>query len=184
MRGVVRFIAVAVLVALTVSRLAAADPTQTPDDKDPGIAYALSIGGALAPIAIAAISADVSLSGNTTGGVTGLVVAGAGMIFLPSAGHWYAGRTWTWGLAMRLVGATVLTASIVNGIECEDCGEHTAGKILDVTSLALVVGGVVYDVATVGGVVRRWNDKHRVRSTPTVMPVGNGGWGFGVVGRF
>ena len=184
-----RFIAVAVVVGfvtLAIARPALADPLALPpppvqpDEKDPALAYILSVGGALVPIGIVAASAG----GDDTRAAQGVLFAGAAMIFLPSAGHWYAGQAWTWGTAMRAVGAGALSLQLAYYINCEDCSEHTAGDVVSVASLALMVSGVVYDVATSGAAVRRWNDKHRT-VVPIPAPVRMAsGWGVGVVGAF
>jgi hypothetical protein len=180
MRGGVRFIVVAVVVAVAVSRAAAADPTQPPDDKDPAIAYVLSVGGTLAPFAIGAIAYG---NGDENAPTRVLVLGGLSMMFLPSAGHWYAGQAWTWGTTARVAGAATVALLGLYYIACEDCDPHTGGTILGVTGAALVVGGVVYDIATAGTAVHRWNDQHRGALTPTVVRTGTC-WGVGIGGTF
>ena len=62
-------------------------------------------------------------------------------------------------------------------------GMGPTDMLLHVGAGAIVLVGQALDIGTAGPAVDRWNHAH-VDVMPTVMPMGEGGYGAGVVGRF
>ncbi len=177
-------VAVAVLSALTfATRLALADDS-APEPKDRGTAIALSAGGTLASVALVAIGAGAH---NGALGAAGLISS----LVTPSAGEIYAGRLATPGLILRVASAGVGVAGLLEAFKCfgmESGCTHDAG-LADGLLVAGGIGfatGVLYDIATAGSAVDEYNQRLRLRVTPTVIPTASSGpaIGLGIGGSF
>src|SRR5690349_18212270 len=78
-------------------------PTSSPPKKSRIVATALAIAGTAAPIALLA-AADRS---DGSARIAGAIVSVGGMLLLPSAGHWYAGKPGSIGMGIRSAGFAV-----------------------------------------------------------------------------
>jgi hypothetical protein len=187
-----------VLAILLGATPALAQPSMTPPSepmplsaplhpKSEKTARAYSVGGALLGPALIVIGeslddgeGDDSLSGGLilVGGVIGLLG--------PSAGHWYAGKTFTGGMGLRVLG---LATSMVGAFMLIDCSfdedsrcNGNAPVLLMLGGAASYVIGTIWDVATADDAARAWNARHAdVLVTPTAMP---GGAGLALTGSF
>jgi len=140
-----------------------------PPDRDENTALWLSLGGTLGSYALifggAAIAQEVPAAGALASvGLVGTLVA-------PTFGHWYGGKGFTRGFALR-IGAVGLgfTALVVAFSGCSisfghddqeedpNCGQgETAGALLGLTALGLWIGGTVDDIIQAPKRVRRRN---------------------------
>lgn len=157
------------------------------NEKSPGTALILSLGGTVAAFAIGGVANENALLGTASG---------LGVWLAPSFGHWYAGDGWTTGLTYRMAGGAAMAAGAIWVLsECslghdnnggDDCGEP--GFALIIGGAAAFVGGMVYDIATAPGAARRHNERQRQRVmqyqyavTPTI---GGDRVGLAIGGRF
>ena len=152
-------------------------PSMTPlpaveDQKDPGTAVLLSLAGSLAPVVIVGAAIKGSSGSQDNGGIA-LLAAGT-VLFLPSAGHWYAGRFFTPGMITRGAGITVVALSIGLLI----ASEGNSGENLFWAGAITTAAGVVIDIATAGHEAERYNDSHRTRMKPVAMKFHGGGYGW------
>ena len=151
--------AVAVVISLAIAGAQAhAQPstavTAEPETVSTTEAVLLSLGGT-------AVSASLVVSGAATRNPW---LVGGGLLtslFTPSLGHWYAGRSFTPGMGLRLVGLVVALAGLPAAVE-----------------------STIYDVATAHRSAERWNAKH-VRIAPSVVTSGtHATLGLGIGGTF
>jgi hypothetical protein len=186
-----RTILAAILVTL-VARTAAAEPppAPAPEEKSPGEALGLSIGATALGVGLTYVggksNSDLTI-------VSGIVLTGLG----PTAGHWYAGEHFTWGLAARLVGTGVFAIGVSQldidlGL-CfqEECPprpppDNTAAYTFMIAGAVLVGGGAIYDIATAPSAADDYNASHAMAVTPTVLRDAHGDAtpGLALVGRF
>lgn len=174
--------------AYTPAPYGAPPPQIEINEKSPGTALILSLGGTVASFAIAASGTENALLGTT---------AGLGMWLAPSFGHWYVGDGWTTGLTYRMAGGAAVAAGAIwvvsqcvshdgGGGSGDDCG--TGGFALMIGGGAAFFGGMIYDIATAPGAARRHNERQRQRATQyqySVTPtIGGDRVGFAVGGRF
>ncbi|HWO24132.1 MAG TPA: hypothetical protein VNO30_35560 [Kofleriaceae bacterium] len=110
-------------------------------------------------------------------GVVAFGLGALGTVLAPSFGHWYAGKPFTRGLGVRLVGAvTVVTAFAVAVDEGLLDGEpHAADRTaipptLAITGAVLLLAGTLDDLATTPRRVRRWNHAHGFSIAPIAGP--------------
>ena len=113
-----RVAGLAVLVAvLGPPRLAAAD---SPGDRSPTVASALSIVGVAVPSGLVALGLLRDRPGLLVGGALAFLAT-------PAAGHWYAGRLVTTGLGLRGIGVGVTLVgsllALAAAFDCFDCGD-------------------------------------------------------------
>lgn len=149
-----------------------AEPTNA---KSATTATLLALAGTLAPILFVSEAIDNSSDGAVLLGV-------AGMVFLPSAGHWYAGKFATPGLGMRVAGGAVSLFALSVLIESE--GDTDGLETVFWVGAGTFVAGTIYDIATAGNAARDWNTKHAtVRPTVVRTSIG-GGTGVGLTARF
>jgi hypothetical protein len=210
----IRLIAIAsVLLAAAAAGRAAAQPGVTPssappaapyagpyapppppvelEEKSPGMALALSLGGTIGTIALASLGGDDG-DGNPALGTIGAL----GLWVAPSFGHWYAGDGWTTGLSYRLggtgailVGAIWAASSCNDGVDdgtsrdddCEDPGLIVAGG-----GAIAFVGGIIYDIATAPRAARQHNERQRARLQGLALQpaISRDHTGFALSGRF
>jgi hypothetical protein len=143
-------------------------PTAPAKPKSLRRAYAMSAAATAVPLAIA------SAVGPPAAGTTetaGLLLAWAGVMVGPSAGHWYAGETMTTGLQMRLVGGA-LTAVIVAADRNLQHTERTVPAAI--VAVGLVNAGLVWDLVTLPRAIRRHDRESSVFVTPYATPTAGG----------
>lgn len=150
-----------------------------PTLRDPGVARTLSLLGAAIPVGMVAVglaSDDSSAESLVTLGLLGTMVG-------PLAGHWYAGKIATKGLAMRLAGTAAVLVGGVMLVGCafeSECNSEALGTGLLIGGAAVSVGGMLHDVATADDSARAYNLAHASRSprltlAPRLGPDGHGG---------
>ena len=93
------------------------------------------------------------------------VMGGAGLVFGPSAGHWYAGDGMTTGLGMRFAAAGGIATLIV----ADPHGSRVSTWFGLIGALGLWETGVAWDLVTLPRAVHRAN---RARLVPVIT--GNG----------
>jgi hypothetical protein len=126
-------------------------------------AIALSWGAFVGPmVASAVVLGDAP---GTAGAVGGIIASGA-MVFGPSAGHCYAGRCLTTGLALRVAGAGIVTAMVVRE-QTEPLGFGTLFIGLG-TAVSLWMTGLIWDAVTLPRAVRRANRERAFGIAPLV----------------
>jgi len=164
----------AVLIVLLSTRIASAQsPGETPpvaEEKSALTAYFISVAATSGPLVVGAI---LDPDGDNTRG--GGMIAAAGAIIGPTAGHWYAGRTWTPGLTLRIA-----AAGIVGGMVIREQQEplELGTVVVGLTATAALWGtGVIWDLVTLPRSVRRYNREHALVIAPTTN-------GVAVAGRF
>jgi hypothetical protein len=103
-------------------------------------------------------------------------------IFAPSLGHFYAGRYFTVGMAIRGTAAAVAAIGIaqkqdqkcVGNDSIPNCPTVTANGLVLVSLAAIAyIGGVAYDVRDAPNAVEHYNKMH-VSVIPKLMPHGGG----------
>jgi hypothetical protein len=141
---------------------------------DQGTARALTIGATLASAAI--LGSGLAVENDELA-----LAGGAGLLFLPSLGHWYAGDTAAVGLGLRVGGvlaAGLGTYLVFRSIDLGDEGHADQDdELLGVLGLGLalggsaaMVGGIAYDWLTVDAAVR----ENHVRLAPVASSRGLG----------
>jgi len=141
--------------------------------KDRSTAMLFSFTGTLVPILMS------SQVGKTDYRNATLALTGAFGVLLPSAGHWYAGRFWTTGMGIRLLGAGVATMGVLAAASGDGDGGHAAEAVE--LGLATMAVGAIWDIGTSGAAVDAWNRKLELAPTAIRFDRGNG---FGIVGAF
>jgi hypothetical protein len=148
-------------------------PTQAPGElatqrrrpKERGAAVLGALVGSIAPYFIYEIAQRKTTDDRAT------AYALVGGVLLPSAGHWYAGKLVTTGMALRAGGA--LAMLLMYGDPDSRDGAIAMGVLA-------MTGGAIWDIATAGDAVEDWNRAH---AAVAPMRVGSG-YGAGLVGRF
>jgi hypothetical protein len=160
--------------------LQTAKPTEGP--KSIATATQLAVAGSLLGPVIAGVGFFASDTTNAD-----LVAVGLGVsILAPSAGHWYANELGSGPMAVRAAGGAIVGAGALYysfGKFCDSCfnnkdkNDQTAtniksdGEAIMIAGVAIVVAGSIYDIATTGDAVTRYNQKHSVLSSMTVAPM-------------
>jgi hypothetical protein len=177
-------VAVVVVLAFT-TRLAAADEA-APESKDRDTAFWLSGGGT-------AVSVGLLLAGAGTHNSALSSAGGLSLMVTPAAGEIYAGKMFTAGMGIRLASAGVAFIGAVELVSCSfplveagGCSGGGGGAALLILGALGYTGGVVYDIATAGSAVDDYNQRLRLRVTPTVIPTASSGsaLGLGISGSF
>ena len=153
-------------------------PTVVEDELNPSTATLLAVAGSLAPVALVGLAARGSSGNGDAGGL--FVLAAGTVLFLPSAGHWYAGRFFTPGMITRAAGITVAGL----GIGLLVASEGYSGENLFWAGAITTGVGVVIDIATAGHEAERYNESHRTRMKPVALKFHGGGYGVGLGGSF
>jgi hypothetical protein len=152
------------------SGVAAADP-EASDQKDPGVAVAMSLVG----LGISTAATVEGIRGsNLTLGFGGL----ASTLITPSFGEWYAGELGTAGMALRAGSAALLIGGMSAEVACGGSGPNTCQLQGGMVALGVLgyTAGIIYDVATAPRAARRYNARHaatpqppRITPMPTVL---------------
>jgi hypothetical protein len=201
-RGIHRFMkcAMAALVVLiTFAGVAAAQPAADPaklpsipvaqpapeDRLSEGMAFGLSFGAAVASWTV--LVAGISMEQHNSQAVR--YVLGIGVLsttFAPTIGHWYAHRSVTRGLGLRLAGIAAVAIGSRMVVACqEDCpdGYSAVLALLLFGGAGLHIAGTIDDVVTAPRAARRYNAQHERTVVPVVDPA-TGSFGLAVSGRF
>jgi hypothetical protein len=181
------------ILATLVARTAAAEPpaTPAPDEKSPGYALGLSIGVTAVGVGLTYVGAE---SNSDATELVGLGVAGLG----PTAGHWYAGEPFTWGLGARLLGVGVFALGLSQyQFDFDFCfqevcppqqppPDNTAAGVFMIAGAVIFGGGAIYDIVTAPAAADDYNARHALSVTPTVLRDARGDAtpGFALVGTF
>jgi hypothetical protein len=142
------------------------------------VAALLSLGATAGPpVAVALIVGD--RDGNGQYQHLDWTVLVSGMIG-PSVGHIYAGKVLTPGLVVRTLGFGAVVIAAIDRSNAGTNEDKSLGLLLIGSGCA--IGGVIYDLVTVGTSVRDYNFEHaKRRMLPTIAPVvGAGGQTSGV----
>jgi len=173
------------LTFLLNSSVAAVDTTSTATTKSRNTAEARSLLCTLVPLAVggalilhgqgnAPIGSDLG-SGkiDDTETLAGLAIGSAGIILGPGMGHAYAGQMGRFcgGVVIRGVGAWLTTALVTSASDNSSLDVAVMqGVIALVVGGSICLGSAIYDIATVGRSVDKYNHSHGfsdVRLTPT-----------------
>jgi hypothetical protein len=190
----------AVLVVLiTFAGVAAAQPAAVPvklpsvplaqqargDGLSEGMAFGLSFGAAVASWTV--LGAGISMEQHNSQGAR--YVLGIGVLsttFAPTIGHWYAHRSVTRGLGLRLAGAAAVAIGFPLAVACEeDCpgGYSAVLALLLLGGVGLHIAGTIDDVVTAPRAARSYNAQHDRIVVPIVNPA-TGSFGLAFSGRF
>ncbi|HTL35734.1 MAG TPA: hypothetical protein VL326_21540 [Kofleriaceae bacterium] len=171
-----RWLVILALLGGTAYGQAPTEATQKPGLKSARTARVITLAATAIPAAVIWFTPDDRNA--TWDDVVGLSAC-ATFLIAPSAGHWYAGEGVTTGLALRLTGATVLTATFL-GDPREQRNLTMVTAIGGVTGVSLAVAGAIWDYATVDDAVRRLNAREY-----QLAPIASHNMtGLSVVGRF
>jgi hypothetical protein len=179
-----RVLGLAVVLVISATAVAGAEPAASPPRKNRNLALALGVAGTVVPFAMTIPSVD-----HPSTFTNDLAIAGAVMVVAtPSAGMWYAGEYFSVGTGLRLAGGALVGASLYEASRdrCDNCGFVNPLVFLGALTGAAMIGtGAVLDILRSGGAADRWNARHNAFEVmPAPMRVGTGGYGFGATGRF
>ena len=176
-------------VLLIVIALCATAHADEPDGpRDPAVATWLSVGATAASYAAVGVTYGTGVTDTKPGRV--VFAAGlAGIWLAPSLGQVYADSDRaSGGLVLRIVALPtaalgVAAIAVECGITFDDCAasEHRIGTGVIVGATAMLVGGTVWELLTVGDSARRFNRRWRDPPSVSVVPTTSG---FAVAGRF
>lgn len=175
------------VVLVLIARVAAADPTEPSEIKNPDTALALSVGATAVSVGMVALGTQHGSSGDL------IAVGVLSSLVTPSLGHWYAGDYFTTGLGIRLISAATFVGGVaeVFASSCWDspCNENTGGAqtgaVLAIMGMIGYGTGTVLDIATAPKAAREYNARHRLVVTPTLLTPPSGPvMGVGIGGRF
>ncbi len=165
MSRVVAAIALAAVLAFAGAARADAPgetPPRPPAPRRVSTAYLVTLAATSAPLAIGALGESC---GNDACAGTAGVIAAAGMVLGPSAGHWYAGEGVTTGLVLRGAAATSVVFLALRD-------PHLESPVLTIGGLIAAVGvwetGVIWDLVTLPRAVRRHNRNVELLLAPVV----------------
>jgi len=182
----------AVLSLVCCARLAQAQPGAAPvaspataaeDPLSPTVGGALSMLGTTAAWTL--MFASVAQP-ETRARDTAFALGALGTLVAPNLGHWYAHEAWTPGLTVRVVSlavGAVGTALVIQNLFENESDANVGAAIVVIAGLGYL-GGTVYDLATVGDSVARYNARsHPLAILPVVQPA-TGSYGLALGGRF
>jgi hypothetical protein len=148
-----------------------ASPQLLPPDRSESTALWLSLGGTIGSYVLLFGAGAVAAGGNSQLVGSAATVGLVGTLVAPTFGHWYGGKGFTRGFAVR-IGAVGLgvTALVVAFSGCSigfghddqeedpNCGQgEAAGALLGLAALGMWVGGTVDDIIQAPKRVRRRN---------------------------
>ena len=169
------------IVAIIVAATTVADANNPAEPLDEGTATLWSAVGTAAPLlTLGASIGFIASSGDLDTPPAAVAIASAaGLYVLPSAGHWYSGKRFTTGFAIRTVGmvfAGLGLVKVIKGAGCHCfCDDSANDYPLFVVGGAFVLGGAVHDIVTAASRARSVNARMRPTITPVPMPGGGGG---------
>jgi hypothetical protein len=144
---------VAAMRGLFLAGLLLATPTAHADDKEHWVAQLTSVGATFGTMTV-----GLAIAGDDAEGVRGDIgvsLALTGLMFGPTAGHWYVGdELVTTGLCIRLGALAAIPAIMIFDPYLDR--PNVSGPIITGASLVFVTG-LVWDHATLPGAVRRHN---------------------------
>jgi hypothetical protein len=149
------------------------------------MAFGLSFGAAVASWTV--LGAGISMEQHNSPGAS--YVFGIGVLstmFAPTVGHWYAHRSVTRGLGLRLTGTIAVAIGLRLAQACEDeCpdGYSALLALLLFGGAGLHIAGTIDDVVTAPGAARRYNAQHDRILVPVVNPATRS-FGLAFTGRF
>jgi hypothetical protein len=177
-------LAFAIVMSSTEARAEEASPPilsahAAPQPKRIRDAYLVSWAATALPLVASVLIAGEE--GNGARGAIGGTLGITAMIVGPSAGHWYAGRTWTTGLKLRLAGGAIVGAMVLGEqYRPLDTGTVITGLL---TAVALWEVGVIWDVVTIPRAVRRHN-REQARAFAIAPFATERSAGLGIAGAF
>lgn len=151
------------------------------DERDPDTALELSVAGTAVAVGIAIPTGNLHNS-DWKLGLPLLAVIDV----VPSVGHFYAGDYLSPGLIARVVGSGMLVVGLADPFDHGDNFDIASGpgRALGLGGLSLMIGGIVWDLATSRREARRYN-AHHVEVLPTALVTDHGPVaGLGLGGRF
>ena len=155
-----KFVCVAALTT-TIATIAPAQ-AEPSSPKSETTALALSLGGTVASVGVAAYGFANMIDGHEESSSVGLWAGGLlSLVITPSLGHIYAGDGMTNGLALRAGGAAVAVVGFFQWARCtdENCGFLEGGHPTLLVGGGLAAAGVIWDIATARKAARRTNEK-------------------------
>jgi hypothetical protein len=187
------------VVLITFAGAAAAQPAAAPaklssvpvaqpaseDRVSERMAFWLSFGATAA--SWTAVGAGISMTQHDSQGsqyVLGMGMLGA--MFAPTIGHWYARRTVTRGLGLRLGGTVAVAIGVGLAVVCEEeCGDgySAALALLLYGGTAMFIAGTIDDVATAPRAARSYNANRRRVIVP-VVNLDTGSFSLAFAGQF
>jgi hypothetical protein len=177
---------VVVLSVLTFApQLASADDA-VPETKSRDTAFADSAIGSVLSLGV---MAQGVVGDDPTLAAAGLV----GALILPSAGEFYAGKSLTWGMGIRVAAAAAAIVSLEESHRlsfADRPGTLALGLLyengLGTVSTVAFMTGILYDIATAGTAADEYNRKFHLHVAPTVMRTTSSGSavGLGIGGSF
>jgi len=187
------------VVLITLARAAAAQPAAVPaklpsvpvaqpapeDRVSESMAFGLSFGAAVASWTVLGVGLSMEQHDSHRAGY----VFGAGVLstmFAPTLGHWYAHRTVTRGLGLRLAGVAAASIGFKLAVACEeDCGGGFSAVValLLFGGAGLHIAGTIDDVVTAPRAARRYNAERNRIVVPVVNPA-TGAFGLALSGQF
>jgi hypothetical protein len=174
----------AVLAAVLAASLCAATATAAeapPTRKSPAAAFALSFAGT-------ALSVGTFMAGAGSDSSELALLGAAGILFAPSAGHWYAEKPFTAGLGLRLAGTAGLATVLLTARDrcLEECGVEWPIHLF-VASAVVFASGALLDIVTAPFSAKGYNKRNGidVSVAPVAIRTASGpAWGLGIGGRF
>ena len=170
------------IAALIVAALPVAAHAESAS-KDPETAWLASAGATAVPVALGVVAA-------AQGSEAGYLLATAGVLIGPSAGHWYAGDTLSTGLGIRLAGTALAGGLLYSAAECAIIGDESGQSHcrikegLFLAGVGLILVGAIHDLGSASDTVRRANAR-TIQIAPTMVSGARGtGAGLGVSGAF
>lgn len=172
-------IALVVVLATTVAHAEPAEVEHV-EKKDTATALVLSLGGTAAAVSMFAVGYRTDQPALLAGGAITALAA-------PSFGHIYAGEYVTPGTIVRFCGAGLALAGLVAAMSHWDSpgGTPDYAGVLAITGGSLFAAGSLYDIVTAPKAVRRYNEKHAISLSPSVVSSGGpAGVGLSIGGSF
>jgi hypothetical protein len=177
------------LVLLVATPAAAESPPPSPADKPKSEMLALAA-TAVGTLVAGKLAMRIVQGDADTGPEAYLSLAG--IMAFPSLGHVYA-EDWTWagiGVGSRLAGFGVFAIGLrmdktipgCNADFDDGCSRTDRAKQLMTVGLLTIAASTVVELFHAPYSAHRYNQRHAITVTPTVMP--GGGGGFAVAGSF
>lgn len=140
--------------------------------KSPGGALAYSLLGTVVPIGVG-VGIGVAASNSSTGddaAAAAILLPAAGLLFGPSLGHFYAGRSGHAfaGIGLRVAGIAGLAA----GTAMDWNHPSGPGAAIGLVGGGLFLGSIICDIASAPRAAREWNRDaatRRISVRPTVV---------------